>query len=392
MVNDREVYEMKEIADCSVLVVDDNEANVDILVDTLGEIYEVSVAMDGPTALEVVKENPPDLILLDIMMPGMDGYEVCQRLKANQKTRSIPVIFVTAMDQIADEMKGFALGAVDYITKPISPPVVKARVETHLRLRNSERHLKELLEKTLGGTVKMLTEMLSIANPAAFSRASRITRHVKNMADSRNIGHVWQIRMAAMLSQIGWMTLSPDTMCKIHQGEQMSREEEEAFDRHVQVGYELISQIPNLREVAEIIVRQQDLEWKGQSEERPTKLILQGSQMLKLAVDYEKLLAAGKSGSEAMAVLRSDKNAYGGELFSAFSSTVEADDDSSPIRHMNARELSPGMLINKDILTKEGKLLAAAGTEVTLPVVETLYNFAKTGFVAEPFEVLVPKK
>ena len=92
---------MKDISECSVLVVDDVEANVDILVDTLGDIYEVSVAMDGLSALEVVEENPPDLILMDIMMPGMDGYEVCQKLKSNKKTRGIPVIFVTAKVQVA---------------------------------------------------------------------------------------------------------------------------------------------------------------------------------------------------------------------------------------------------------------------------------------------------
>ena len=109
---------MKELSDCTVLVVDDTEANVDILVDTLGEIYDVSVAMDGQGALEVVAEDPPDLILLDVMMPGMDGYEVCERLKANKKTRGIPVIFVTAKVEVADEIKGFGCGAVDYITKP----------------------------------------------------------------------------------------------------------------------------------------------------------------------------------------------------------------------------------------------------------------------------------
>jgi len=125
----------------SILVVDDTEANLDLLVDVLGEGYEVSVAIDGPSALETAAEAPPDLILLDIMMPGMDGYEVLQRLKTQDKTKDVPVIFVTAKTEVEDEAKGFELGAVDYITKPVSPPIVEARVATHLRVHQQQKTL-----------------------------------------------------------------------------------------------------------------------------------------------------------------------------------------------------------------------------------------------------------
>ncbi len=131
----------------TILVVDDTEANIDILVETLSDEYEVSVAMDGPTALEIVDSEPPDLILLDIMMPGMDGYEVCRRLKASEKTGNIPVIFITAMGETQDETKGFELGAVDYITKPISPPIVMARVRSTLSLKNKTKQLAALSNK-----------------------------------------------------------------------------------------------------------------------------------------------------------------------------------------------------------------------------------------------------
>ena len=140
---------MKELSGYSVLIVDDAEANVDILVDALGEIYDVSVAMDGHGALEVVAENPPDLILLDVMMPGMDGYEVCRRLKDNDATRKIPVIFVTGKSDVEDETLGLKLGAADYITKPISPPITRERVRTHLALYDQNRALEEKVkEKT----------------------------------------------------------------------------------------------------------------------------------------------------------------------------------------------------------------------------------------------------
>ncbi len=125
-----------------ILIVDDTEVNIDILVDTLDVDYDLSVALDGPSALESVADEPPDLILLDIMMPGMDGYEVCRRLKESGDTRGIPVIFVTAKTAIEDEIRGFKLGAVDYITKPISPPRVQERVRAHLQLREAQRRLE----------------------------------------------------------------------------------------------------------------------------------------------------------------------------------------------------------------------------------------------------------
>lgn len=138
---------MDDLAKSSVLVVDDTETNIDILVETLGDDYDVSVAMDGESALESVASDPPDLILLDIMMPGMDGYEVCRRLKSDEKTRDIPVVFVTAMGEVEDETKGFDQGAVDFITKPISPPIVQARVRSILSLKEKTEQLAELSGK-----------------------------------------------------------------------------------------------------------------------------------------------------------------------------------------------------------------------------------------------------
>ena len=138
---------MSELSSMRVMVVDDTEANIDILLETLADDYKVVVATDGESALEDIKKSPPDLILLDIMMPGMDGYEVCQKLKNIEITRNIPVIFLTALKEEGDEARGLGLGAVDYITKPFNPEVVKARVKNHLDLKRHQNHLEELVEK-----------------------------------------------------------------------------------------------------------------------------------------------------------------------------------------------------------------------------------------------------
>ncbi|MDH3547969.1 MAG: SpoIIE family protein phosphatase [Gammaproteobacteria bacterium] len=125
-----------------VLAVDDTPENLDVVKGILATDYMVKAAINGEMALKIVEKAPPDLILLDIMMPGMSGYEVCEQLKANPDTRDIPVIFLTAMEQTTDEAKGFDLGAADYITKPVNPPILQARVRTHLALKQSMDELQ----------------------------------------------------------------------------------------------------------------------------------------------------------------------------------------------------------------------------------------------------------
>jgi sigma-B regulation protein RsbU (phosphoserine phosphatase) len=130
----------------TVLLVDDAPANIQVATSILKAIYKIRVATNGTKALALVKDAPPpDLVLLDVMMPEMDGYEVCRRLKADPETRDIPVIFLTGQTEIEDETRGFEVGAVDYIHKPFSPAVVKARVQTHLVLRGIREQLAQQL-------------------------------------------------------------------------------------------------------------------------------------------------------------------------------------------------------------------------------------------------------
>lgn len=135
-----------------VLIVDDNPTNIDLLVNTLKMDYRLGIAKNGPKALEYAEKHMPDLILLDIMMPGMNGYEVCKRLKAATKTKDIPVIFITAMSEGGHKTRGFEVGALDYVTKPFHAAEVKARVKTHLSLkkaRDQEIYIASKIQKTL---------------------------------------------------------------------------------------------------------------------------------------------------------------------------------------------------------------------------------------------------
>jgi putative two-component system response regulator len=157
----------------TVLVVDDTPDNLSLMSGLLKDKYKVKVANNGERALKVVMTGtPPDIILLDIMMPVMDGYETCRHLKENPETRDIPVIFLTAKAEVEDEMKGFELGAVDYITKPISPPIVLARVHTHLQLKKVRDYLKDQNEFLENEVQQRTKEVVAVQEVTILAMAS----------------------------------------------------------------------------------------------------------------------------------------------------------------------------------------------------------------------------
>jgi putative two-component system response regulator len=180
---------MNENSNGNILIVDDTEANIDILVDALSSDYEISVAMDGQSALDDVKENIPDLILLDIMMPGMDGYEVCRQLKKDPETHHIPIVFLTAMTGDEDEAKGLALGAIDYITKPFNQDLVKSRIKNHLELKllqddleSQVRRRTKQLEQTQEATIITLATLAEYRDPETGGHIKRTQNYVKVLA------------------------------------------------------------------------------------------------------------------------------------------------------------------------------------------------------------------
>lgn len=149
----------REIKPQTVLIVDDEPANISLLNEVLKTDYRIMVAKDGKRALLVAQSNPPpDLILLDIVMPELDGYEVLKRLKADEDTKNIPIIFVTSKDKDEDETKGLEMGAVDYIHKPFNPAVVKARVKAHLELKQNRDFLEWMLKEKTEELKKMEKE------------------------------------------------------------------------------------------------------------------------------------------------------------------------------------------------------------------------------------------
>ena len=157
-----------DLSQCRVLLVDDVKENIAILIETLKSDYMLGFALNGPDALKYAKEKSPDLILLDIMMPGMDGYEVCRRLKADPDTKNIPIVFITALDEIENKTSAFEVGAVDYITKPFEQLEIKARVKTHLTLNLASQALaaqRDRLQQSLNLAKEVQQSLLPKENP-----------------------------------------------------------------------------------------------------------------------------------------------------------------------------------------------------------------------------------
>lgn len=183
------MFKNDELNRSRILIVEDTRANINILVSALKDDYKLGIATSGSSALQYIDNHLPDLILLDIMMPEMDGYEVCERLKTNERTRDIPILFVTAMTEAEDKARGFELGGVDYITKPFQILEVKARVRTHLALKLAREQLKNhnliLEERVRERTQELRNTQIEVVyrlGRAAEYRDNETGYHIKRMS------------------------------------------------------------------------------------------------------------------------------------------------------------------------------------------------------------------
>ncbi|MFC1606463.1 response regulator [Candidatus Latescibacterota bacterium] len=385
---------MEKIKKNTILVVDDTVENIDVLNGILKEDYKIKVALNGEKALKIAEsKEPPDLILLDVMMPDMDGYEVCVRLKSNSATAKIPVIFVTAKTEVEDETMGFELGAVDYITKPVSPPTVQARVKTHIELFNSRNSIEQMLSKTLMGSIKLLSDILALANPQAFSQASRLKRYARDIAAYLKLSEVWKYEMAALLSQIGCVTIPHDILEKILADEKLTIKEKEMYKTIPVIGQDLLDNIPRLNLLAKMIGQQQETLSTVKAAEDVIKWdpIVLGGQILKVAIEYDKLISVGVAPRMAIIEMKNRGGIYPPVLLNAISETqvdlVEVTDMSVKID-----ELRDGMILLDDIITTSDIKLFKSGSEVTSYMLKLIQRYTKYMKIREPIRIQVVEK
>ncbi|MGX9462867.1 response regulator [Shewanella sp. A14] len=242
----------------SILVVDDEPANLRVLKKMLEEPYRLIFAKSGDEALRLIQRELPDLILLDVMMPGMTGFEVCQQLKADPRTKAVPVIFVTALSDDVDEAKGFDVGAVDYITKPVSPAVVKARVRTHLSLVQAEdlRRTRLQVIQRLGraSEYKDNETGMHVMRMSHYSRVIALAYGLSNSA-AENLLH------AAPMHDIGKIGIPDSIMLKPGK---LTDEEFAIMKKHPEIGAEILGESDSdLIALAKVVAMTHHEKWNG---------------------------------------------------------------------------------------------------------------------------------
>ena len=240
-----------------VLIVDDNATNIDLLVNTLKGDFRLGIAKRGEAALEYAEKFRPDLVLLDIMMPEMDGYEVCERLKSSPATATIPVIFITAMSETINKTKGFSLGAVDYITKPFHAAEVRARVRAHLAMARSNSELRSqnsLLEGTvveknleieamLQGIISSMSLMVEIRDPYTSGHQQRVAQLACAIAGLMGLSPEASegLRIAALLHDVGKIRVPVSILNRTGQ---LLEAEMEVIKIHPRISHEILQSIP----------------------------------------------------------------------------------------------------------------------------------------------------
>jgi putative two-component system response regulator len=248
--------------------VDDNPTNIDLLVSTLKAEHRLGIAKNGPKALEYAAKQKPELVLLDIMMPQMDGYEVCSRLKSNPETASIPIIFITAMSDTVNKTKGFELGAVDYITKPFHAAEVKARIRTHLALEEMRLQLasqNELLvqkveQKTaemremLNASIRTMALMVEIRDPYTAGHQQRVAQLACAIAEKMGLGQhtIDGLRIAGTLHDLGKIRIPVSILSRA--GRLMDAELE-MIKIHPRVSFDILKNIPFPWPVAQMVLQ-----------------------------------------------------------------------------------------------------------------------------------------
>ncbi|TIH12068.1 response regulator [Marinifilum sp. JC120] len=369
-----------------VLIVDDTPENLQILMEALKNDYAILAAKNGEKALKLARTAPqPDIILLDIMMPEMDGYEVCRRLKGSPKTKKIPVIFVTALTEAQDETMGLELGAVDYLTKPVTPSIVQARVSTHLNLRKAQQETEKVLSKTLKGAVALLTDIIGWLNPAAASRCERCSRLAGKTARELGVSPIWPIELAARLSQLGSLGITSKNLKSLYTGnfEHVSSEEIELFKNHPALGGDLVQEIPLLDHVGELVAGQR-APFDGNISAPPS-----AQQILRCALDYDQHILQGASPEAALSLMKTEALAYDPRIVEAMGQVTTTIVSGTEAGWFSPLEIRIGMILDQDVISTTGMCVATSGTIVSETALRVIHRFGANGMIEGKIRAMI---
>ena len=366
-----------------ILLVDDESAVLQGYQRLLRAEFQLATAVGGKAALLLMKSQGPFAVVVsDMRMPEMDGIEFLRRA------------MITAPDTVRIMLTGnsdqqTAAAAVNegsifrFLTKPCNKETLSKTFTDGLAQYRVVCAEKELLEKTLRGTVYVLTEVLSVVSPAAFSRAARVRRYVQHVAKTLSLPGAWKYEVAAMLSQLGCITLEPEIIEAMYSGTELSTEEQAQFLNHPLVAQELLKNIPRMESIAWMIAYQnQPLPAEWNVNDREMREMRLGAQLIRAALAFDLQLRKGGSRLDAAHFLTRRFADLDMKIVEAMIE-LEPEAAGQNTRALPITELTVGMILEQEVRTRTGVLVAAKGQELTAPLLIKLKSFSNKKSIDE---------
>ncbi|MBN2211366.1 MAG: response regulator [Sedimentisphaerales bacterium] len=375
-----------------ILFVDDDDNLLSAYKRQLHGQFDLVTATNGMGGLDMLKTGGSFAIIVsDMRMPEMDGVEFLSRAKEISPD-SIRMV-LTGHAEIQAAIDSVNEGNIfRFLLKPCPPEIFTKALQDGLAQYHLIKSEHELLSKTLRGAIKVMSEILGLINPTAFSQASRIKRYVRHIAREMRLKDVWQYEIAAMLSQIGCVTLPPVLLHKVYKRRPLSLAENRMYTAHPEIAARLLVNIPRMERISVMIAQQhKDFEEYESLDEMTSsdRIAALGAQMIKIALEYDRLVSRAVSGEVALNTLRKKEKAFNPAMLVALEN-FKNEEVKAEVRQVTVDQLEIGMVTDEPIKSAKGMLLVPLGHEITHSVLERLKNFSHGGVgLREPFRVRV---
>jgi len=371
-----------------ILLVDDEVAILEGYQRLLRREFRIDIAVGGRGALIAFEANGPySVVVSDMRMPEMDGAQLLSRIRV--MSPDTVRVMLTGNADIQTAVSAVNEGNIfRFLTKPCTKETLARALTASLvqaRLVTAE---KELLEKTLKGSVEVLAEVLSLVNPAAFSRGMRLRRYIQHVTRQLSLPHPWRFEVAAMMSQLGFVTIAPETIDAVYAGRELPPEEQARYDSHPQVAHDLLAAIPRMEPIAWMIAHQNQIpEVTGDVADRDQADMRLGAEILHITIEYDNLIRKLGSRTEALHRLGRQHRGLDPRIEQALLEVDPDPEEKTEKQTCTIWDLSPGMILAEEIRSISGSLVADQGHEITAALILKLKSLQASGVLND--EVIV---
>jgi response regulator RpfG family c-di-GMP phosphodiesterase len=369
-----------------ILMVDDEDAVLVGYQRMFRNEFQIDTAPGGAAAVTALETTGPYAVVVsDMRMPEMDGTQLLRKVKviAPDAVR----IMLTGDADVRSAVSAVNEGSIfRFLTKPCNKDTLGKALTAGLMQHRLLTAEKDLLENTLQGSIQVLTEVLSLVNPTAFGRALRVRRYIHHVATKMALASPWRFEVAAMMSQLGCVTLHPETIEAVYAGRKLPPDEQKRFDAHPGVARDLLSKIPRMEPIAWMIAHQNDSAAAGATTggdiaKLATADMRLGSNLLQATLAFDELVSKGLSQAEAASRLSREHTSFDPRIFEALAQ-LDGEKKGTEVRSCDVDELIPyDMVLEEELRTKTGMLLVSKGQDITPTLILKLKNFLEKGAI-----------